>query len=211
MKFDSNGLLPAIVQHARSGEVLMLGYMNEEALRETLESGLVTFWSRSRGMLWRKGSTSGHWLHLVDVRQDCDGDALLILAEPAGPTCHTGQPSCFHRNLAGETLETRVPRGIIIAHLADVIHARHQEQSTESYTVKLLRGGVDRIGKKIGEEATEVVIAAKNNSADELIYEVADLLYHCLVLLEHQGIALDAVWEELERRNAQSKQSSGSR
>lgn len=209
MKFDSDGLLPAIVQHARSGEVLMLGYMNEEALRQTLESGLVTFWSRSRNALWRKGATSGNWLHLVEIRQDCDGDALLILAEPDGPTCHTGHPSCFHRNLAEETLESRVPRGIILAQLADVIRARRQEQQENSYTVRLLRGGVDRIGKKIGEEATEVVIAAKNNSAEEVVYELADLLYHSLVLLEQQGIALDAVWDELQRRNTQPKSPDG--
>ncbi len=200
LKFDDAGLIPAIVQHARSGEVLMLGYMNEETLAQTQESGLVTFWSRSRGEVWRKGSTSGHWLRLVEIRQDCDGDALLILAEPDGPTCHTGQPSCFHRNLAEEPTHQRLPRGIILTHLADVIRQRGEAMSSNSYTARLLQGGVDRIGKKIGEEATEVVIAAKNGSADELIYELADLFYHSLVLMENQGVSLEVVWEELQRR-----------
>jgi phosphoribosyl-ATP pyrophosphohydrolase/phosphoribosyl-AMP cyclohydrolase len=205
LKFDTNELLPAIVQHARSGEVLMLGYMNEAALQQTRESGLVTFWSRSRDELWCKGSTSGNWLHLVDIRQDCDGDALLILAEPAGPTCHTGRPSCFYRSLDEETLENRVPRGIILSYLIDVIRARREAQADESYTAKLLKGGVDRIGKKIGEEAAEVIIAAKNNAPDELTYELADLFYHSMVLLENQGVSLDAVWEELHRRTSKNK------
>jgi phosphoribosyl-ATP pyrophosphohydrolase/phosphoribosyl-AMP cyclohydrolase len=183
----------------------MLGYMNEEALQQTRESGLVTFWSRSRGELWCKGATSGHWLHLVEIRQDCDSDALLILAEPAGPTCHTGRPSCFHRNLDGETLENRLPRGIMLSYLTDVIRARREASTDESYTAKLLRGGTDRIGKKIGEEAAEVIIAAKNNAADELTYELADLFYHSIVLLENQGVSLDAVWEELQRRTSKSK------
>jgi phosphoribosyl-ATP pyrophosphohydrolase/phosphoribosyl-AMP cyclohydrolase len=206
LRFDTNGLIPAIVQHARSGEVLMLGYMNEEALRRTQESGTVTFWSRSRNELWTKGETSGNWLHLVEIRQDCDADVLLVRAEPDGPTCHTGNPSCFYRDLHENTIENRVPYSIILTLLEDIIRARNTEQAAESYTVKLLRGGVDRIGKKIGEEATEVVIAAKNQSRDELVYEVADLLYHTLVLLEHQHIPLEAIWAELLRRTTQPKQ-----
>jgi phosphoribosyl-ATP pyrophosphohydrolase/phosphoribosyl-AMP cyclohydrolase len=206
LNFDQHGLIPAVVQHARSGEVLMLGYMNEEALRQTRESGLVTFWSRSRGELWRKGDTSGNRLHLVELRQDCDGDALLVRAEPDGPTCHTGQPSCFHRDLDGNIVEMRVPHGIIATVVSDIIRERSHSQSAESYTVKLLRGGVDRIGKKIGEEATEVVIAAKNHSAEELVYELADLIYHSLVLLEHENLSLDDVWRELHRRMLQPKQ-----
>ncbi len=200
MKFDANGLIPAIVQHARSGEVLMMGYMNEDALRQTQESKLVTFWSRSRDELWQKGATSGNWLHLVEIRQDCDGDVLLVLAEPDGPTCHTGNPSCFHLDLAGNVLDTRMPHSRILTHLVDTIRARRADEPEQSYTARLLRGGVDRIGKKIGEEATEVVIAAKNHAADELTYELADLLYHSLVLLEQQDVALEAVWEELQRR-----------
>lgn len=200
--FDQHGLLPAIVQHARSGEVLMLGYMTKEALQQTQESGLVTFWSRSRNEIWQKGATSGHYLRLVDIRQDCDGDALLVLAEPDGPTCHTGKPSCFHRNLQGDVLDERLPVGTMLTRLVDLLHARHMEQPEGSYTTKLLRGGTDRIGKKVAEEAAEVIIAAKNDTASELVYEVADLIYHTLVLLEYHGVPIDAVWKELERRAA---------
>lgn len=199
LKYDANGLIPAIVQHARSGEVLMLGYMNETALQRTLESGLVTFWSRSRGELWQKGATSGNLLRLVAVRQDCDGDALLVLAEPDGPTCHTGQASCFYRDLEGQPVE-RAPAAAVLTRLADLIRLRGQEQTAGSYTVKLLNGGVDRIGKKIGEEAAEVIIAAKNDSVAELTYEMADLIYHSLVLLARQEVPLEAVWAELQRR-----------
>lgn len=200
MKYDDNGLIPAIVQHARSGEVLMLGYMNEESLRLTHESGLVTFWSRSRSEIWQKGSTSGNTLRVVSIRQDCDEDALLVLAEPAGPTCHTGERSCFYRDLAGVTLGTSAVPSTIVARLADIIHQRSLQQDAGSYTAKLLRGGVDRIGKKIGEEAAEVIIGAKNGSPAELTYEMADLIYHSLVLLENQGVSAEDVWKELERR-----------
>jgi phosphoribosyl-ATP pyrophosphohydrolase/phosphoribosyl-AMP cyclohydrolase len=206
LRFDTNGLIPVIVQHARSGEVLMLGYMNEEALHRTQESGTVTFWSRSRNELWTKGATSGNWLRLVELRQDCDGDVLLVRAEPDGPTCHTGNSSCFYRDLHENAMENRVPYSIILTLLEDIIRDRNTEQAAESYTVKLLRGGVDRIGKKIGEEATEVVIAAKNGSRDELVYEVADLFYHTLVLLENQRIPLEAIWAELLRRTTEPKQ-----
>jgi phosphoribosyl-ATP pyrophosphohydrolase/phosphoribosyl-AMP cyclohydrolase len=201
MQFDDKGLIPAIVQHARSGEVLMLGYMNEEALQHTRESGFVTFWSRSRQELWQKGATSGNVLRLVDMRQDCDGDALLVLAEPAGPTCHTGERSCFHRALDGEVVTEPQPPSAILAQLADVIRQRKEERPEGSYTAKLLTGGVDRIGKKIGEEAAEVIIAAKNRAPDELSWEMADLLYHSLVLLAEQGMTNEMVWNELRRRH----------
>jgi phosphoribosyl-ATP pyrophosphohydrolase/phosphoribosyl-AMP cyclohydrolase len=197
-------LLPVIVQHARSGEVLMLGYMNEEALILTRESGFVTFYSRSRQRLWRKGETSGHTLRVVELRQDCDGDALLILAEPAGPTCHTGRPSCFFRDLDGTEMVNPVPPVAILARLADRIRARRDTDPAESYTAKLLHGGVDRIGKKIGEEAAEVIIAAKNGDPAEVAYELADLIYHSLVLLENQGMSAEAVWAELARRYTSS-------
>ena len=200
LTFDSSGLIPAIVQHARSGEVLMLGYMNEEALRHTQASGRVTFWSRSRQSLWTKGETSGHWLQLVEIRQDCDSDALLVLAEPDGPTCHTGERTCFYRNLDGERQPDALPSSAVLTQLTDLIHSRAQEQPDGSYTAKLLKGGVDRIGKKIGEEAAEVIIAAKNASAPELTYELADLLYHSLLLLESQHVPLPAIWAELQRR-----------
>jgi phosphoribosyl-ATP pyrophosphohydrolase/phosphoribosyl-AMP cyclohydrolase len=200
LRFDDNGLIPAIVQHARSGEVLMLGYMNEEALRLSYESGLVTFWSRSRRAIWRKGETSGNHLRLVAVRQDCDGDALLVLAEPAGPTCHTGERSCFFAELSGARAGASVPPSAILTRLADLIHARRDTDPASSYTAKLLHGGVDRIGKKIGEEAAEVIIAAKNASQAELTYELADLLYHSLVLMEQQNLPVEEVCRELERR-----------
>lgn len=202
MRFDEKALIPAIVQHARSGEVLMLGFMNEDALRRTVESGLVTFWSRSRQALWQKGETSGNVLRLVEIRQDCDGDALLVLAEPAGPTCHTGEPSCFHTTLDGAPAAGRVPASLILTQIGDVIARRAAERPEGSYTVKLLDGGVDRIGKKIGEEAAEVIIAAKNAAPDELRWELADLLYHSLVLLAQQGVPLEAVWAELRRRHS---------
>ena len=200
MNFDDNGLIPAIVQHARSGEVLMLGYMNEESLRLTRESGLVTFYSRSRRQLWRKGETSGNTLRVAAIRLDCDGDALLVLAEPAGPTCHTGERSCFHRDLTGAPAAESAPPAAALARLADTVRARRDAAPDSSYTAKLLHGGVDRIGKKIGEEAAEVIIAAKNGSHAELTYELADLLYHSMVLLESQGLPPEAIWRELERR-----------
>lgn len=200
IKFDSNGLIPAIVQHVRSGEVLMLGYMNEAALAQTQESNLVTFWSRSRGELWQKGATSGNVLRLVELRQDCDGDALLVLAEPAGPTCHTGAPSCFFRTLDEQPATALQPASAVLAQLADLIERRRQEQTEGSYTVKLLNGGPERIGKKVGEEATEVVIGAMKGDPDELAYEAADLMYHTLVLLASQGVVPERVWAELARR-----------
>jgi phosphoribosyl-ATP pyrophosphohydrolase/phosphoribosyl-AMP cyclohydrolase len=201
IKFDASGLIPAIVQHARSGEVLMLGYMNEEALRQTLVSGMVTFWSRSRQALWRKGETSGNVLRLIEIRQDCDGDALLVLAEPAGPTCHTGRVSCFHRTLDGDVTPVRMPQSVILTDLANIIAQRASAPKEGSYTTKMLAGGVDRIGKKIGEEAAEVIIAAKNGAPDEVAWEIADLMYHTLVLLQQQGMTIEAVWHELRRRH----------
>ena len=202
MKFDSQGLIPAIVQHARSGEVLMLGYMNEEALEQTRATGLVTFWSRSRRTLWQKGSTSGNFLRLQEIREDCDGDALLVLAEPDGPTCHTGTRSCFGQPQDGTMTEPAVaPQSAILTQLADVIARRRVEQPEGSYTVRLLNSGVDRIAKKVGEEATEVVIGAMKGDRDELRSELADLLYHTLVLLEQQGLPIEDVLEELGRRH----------
>lgn len=179
----------------------MLGYMNEEALAQTTATGLVTFWSRSRSTLWQKGQSSGNVLRVVELRQDCDGDALLVLAEPAGPTCHTGSPSCFYRALDGTTLAERAPASGILTRLADLIAQRAAERPEGSYTTKLLDGGVDRIGKKIGEEAAEVIIAAKNAAPDELRWELADLFYHSFVLLVQQGVAPEAVWDELRRRH----------
>src|SRR4051794_30402498 len=202
MKFDGQGLIPAIVQHARSGEVLMLGYMNQEALDRTQATGRVTFWSRSRSELWEKGATSGNTLNLVAIREDCDGDALLILAEPAGPTCHTGARSCFlpAPGPSDEAVPAMAPASGIVTQLVDLIARRNREQAEGSYTVKLLNSGVDRIAKKVGEEATEVVIGAMKGDRAELRYELADLIYHTLVLLEQQGLAIEDVWRELDGR-----------
>ncbi|MFQ3660844.1 MAG: bifunctional phosphoribosyl-AMP cyclohydrolase/phosphoribosyl-ATP diphosphatase HisIE [Chloroflexaceae bacterium] len=200
VRFDQQGLAPAIVQHARSGEVLMLGYMNAEALELTRTTGLVTFWSRSRQAIWRKGETSGNVLRLVDLRIDCDGDALLVLAEPAGPTCHTGERTCFHYDASGTLTRRLAPAGAVLSRLADGVRERRAAAPETSYTARLLQDGVDRIGKKVGEEAVEVIIAAKNASHAELVYELADLLYHIVVLLEDQHLPLETVLQELERR-----------
>ena len=199
MKYDAQGLIAAIVQHARSGEVLMLGYMNEAAFQQTQSSGLVTFWSRSRSTLWQKGETSGNVLRLVELREDCDGDTLLVLAEPEGPTCHTGAWSCFAQPTKGKA-PPPVPASAIVARLHDLIARRRAEQTEGSYTVKLLNSGVDRIAKKVGEEATEVVIGAMKGDHNELRYELADLVYHTLVLLEQQGLSVEEVWKELDQR-----------
>ena len=200
--YDANGLIPAIVQHAHSGEVLMLGYMNADALAQTQASGNVTFFSRSRQQLWVKGETSGNFLRFVEVRRDCDSDALLVLALPIGPTCHTGTPSCFAWQIDGQTSDQRVPPLSMLGRLSDLVVARKQQMPEGSYTTKLFTGGVDRIGKKIGEEAAEMIIAAKNNSDAELTWETADFLYHALVLLTNQGVSLDMIMAELSRRHS---------
>ncbi|GIV98515.1 MAG: histidine biosynthesis bifunctional protein HisIE [Herpetosiphonaceae bacterium] len=179
----------------------MLGYMNQAALSRTQETGLVTFWSRSRGELWQKGATSGNVLRLVELRVDCDGDALLVLAEPAGPTCHTGSRSCFHRTLEGATHDEPAPQAAFLVHLLALIRQRGQERPEGSYTTYLLEKGVDTICKKIGEEAAEVIIAAKNGAPNELSYELADLIYHSLVLLVQQGVDLETIWKELYQRH----------
>jgi len=201
LTFDAHGLIPAIVQHAYTGEVLMLGFMNDEALRATQTSGHVTFFSRSRQQLWTKGETSGNHLSLVEIRRDCDSDALLVLALPHGPTCHTGAPSCFAWQLDGTPTDARVPALSMFGRLDALVNARKSQMPEGSYTTKLFVGGVDRIGKKIGEEAAEMIIAAKNNSATELTWETADFLYHALVLLANQGVPLADIMAELERRH----------
>ncbi len=199
--YNADGLVAAIVQDVATRQVLMMAWMNAESLQRTLALGETVFWSRSRQALWTKGATSGNLLRLVEIRQDCDGDALLVQAEPAGPTCHTGEPSCFYRGLDEAVLAQRLPPSGILIELTDIINQRAATRPEGSYTAKLLNGGVDRIGKKIGEEATEVIIAAKNAAPDELSWELADLLYHSLVLLVQQGVPLEAVWRELRRRH----------
>lgn len=189
----SKGLLPAIIQDADTHAVLMLGYMNEEAFRQTQATGLVTFYSRSRQSLWVKGETSGNYLHLVSWRADCDGDALLIQARPVGPTCHRGTYSCFS---AGEELS-----GSFLGHLWRIVGDRAQKEASQSYTARLLAEGLPRIAQKVGEEAVETVIAALSQSPDRTIEEVADLLYHLWVLLYAKGISPQAVEAILQQRH----------
>ncbi len=187
-----DGLVPAIVQDASSLRVLMLGYMNEESLRLTLETGFVTFWSRSRGELWKKGETSGNTLSVRDIRLDCDQDALLILADPAGPTCHTGARSCF-----GDA--EKEPSLSLLADLTAVIKARHNNPSEASYTASLFAAGLSRVAQKVGEEGVEVALAGAT-SADNLPDEAADLLFHLMVLLEARGMSLKEPLQVLAAR-----------
>lgn len=202
IKFDSAGLVPAIVQHAQTGEVLMLGYMNANALHHTRTTGQVTFWSRSRQELWIKGATSGNVLQFVDARTDCDRDALLILAEPAGPTCHTGDRSCFSTTLDNQHAVAAAIPAAFSGQLHTLLLERNRTRPAGSYTTYLLEKGVDKIGKKIGEEAAEVIIAAKNADANELRNEASDLIYHLYVLLVNQGVAPDDIWRTLAERHS---------
>lgn len=202
IRWNESGLVPGIVQHARTGEVRMLGYLNEEALRQTIKTGYVHFYSRSRQKLWKKGETSGNVLELVDVTPDCDGDTLLIRAIPHGPTCHTGEETCFYGEpiAAAEGTASGASTPLVIGEIAGVVADRHAKMPEGSYTTYLFTEGVDKIAKKIGEEAAEVIIAAKNADSDELAYESADLIYHLLVMLEATGTPLDSVWEQLAER-----------
>jgi phosphoribosyl-ATP pyrophosphohydrolase/phosphoribosyl-AMP cyclohydrolase len=207
LRFDENGLIPAIVQDAVSKEVLTLAYMNKESLAKSLQTGETWFWSRSRQELWHKGATSGHTQRIVSMRYDCDGDALVVQVIPNGPACHTGSYTCFGQTIAsgGEAAEgadqTTVPdRFAILNELEQLIASREAERPEGAYTTYLFEKGVDKILKKVGEEAAEVIIAAKNHSHDELRYEAADLIYHLLVLLREQKLPLDDVLAELRRR-----------
>ncbi|WP_060788257.1 bifunctional phosphoribosyl-AMP cyclohydrolase/phosphoribosyl-ATP diphosphatase HisIE [Geobacillus zalihae] len=203
IRFDEKGLVPAIVQDAQSKEVLTLAYMNKESLKKTLETGETWFYSRSRQELWHKGATSGNVQRVVDIRYDCDADALLVLVEPAGPACHTGSYSCFSRSLDGAARTPAADRFAILNELEQIIAKRDAERPEGSYTTYLFEKGVDKILKKVGEEAAEVIIAAKNQNHEELKWEAADLLYHLLVLLREQKLPLDAVLATLAERHAQ--------
>ncbi len=201
VKFDENGLVPAIIQDAASKEVLTLAYMNEEALKKTLATKETWLYSRSRQALWHKGETSGNTQRVVDVRYDCDADCVLVLVEPLGPACHTGEYSCFPHSLIREPLRPKNDRFAIINELERVIAKREAERPEGAYTSYLFNEGVDKILKKVGEEASEVIIAAKNRRHDELKWEVADLFYHLLVLLREQKLPLDDVLAVLEERH----------
>jgi phosphoribosyl-ATP pyrophosphohydrolase/phosphoribosyl-AMP cyclohydrolase len=200
--FGASGLVPAIVQDADTGQVRMLGYMNREALERTQATGTVWFWSRSRGRLWQKGETSGHALRVERIIADCDGDALLILARPSGPTCHTGAATCFHQPLdGGPGAAPTWPAGPeTIAALWETIQQRKRERPEGSYVAHLLDQGIDTIAKKIGEEAAEAIVAAKNGEPAPLAAEAADLVFHLLVLLAASDVDPAAVWHALEGR-----------
>lgn len=199
VQYNSDGLVPVIVQDAQSKVVLTLAYMNEAALERTLQTGETWFWSRSRQELWHKGETSGHTQHVVSLAYDCDQDALLVQVNPHGPACHTGSFSCFHD--VSDPAQAQRDRFAIISELENLIAKREAERPQGAYTTYLFEEGVDKILKKVGEEASEVIIAAKNRSASELRYETADLLYHLLVLLREQKLPLDDVLQELQNRH----------
>ena len=198
MDIDFNkmdGLVPAIIQDVTTRKVLMLGYMNEEAYKKTIETGKVTFWSRSRQALWTKGETSGNYLHVVEIKNDCDKDTLLIYVHPQGPVCHTGSDTCW-----GEE-NTQNPL-LFLSELNDFIEKRHQEMPEGSYTTSLFRDGLNRMAQKVGEEALELVIEATNGTNERLIYEGSDMLYHLIVLLTSKGIRIEDMAAELiERHN----------
>lgn len=190
---SSEGLVPAIVQDVDTLQVLMLGYMNKEALDRTFETGKVTFYSRSRKTLWTKGETSGNYLNLVSIYPDCDNDTLLVFARPDGPTCHKGTKTCW-----GDEVPTSLG---FIRNLQTIIQGRYAEKPEGSYTTKLFNSGVPRMAQKVGEEAVETVIEAMSGNKERLVYESSDLIYHLLVLLTSQGLGIADLEKELERRH----------
>ena len=193
--FDKlGGLVPAIVQDARTKNVLMLGFMNREAYDKTVATGKVTFWSRTRNCLWTKGETSGNYLNLVEVKNDCDKDTLLVKAIPDGPTCHTGTDTCWGEDNSASPL-------LFLTELQDFIEKRHEEMPEGSYTTSLFRKGINRIAQKVGEEALETVIEATNGSNDKMVYEASDLLYHLIVMLTEKGLRIEDVAGELQKRH----------
>ena len=197
MKIDfekMGGLVPAIVQDARTKNVLMLGFMNEEAYQKTVDTKHVTFWSRTRQTVWTKGETSGHFLDLVSMQIDCDNDTLLVKAIPNGPTCHTGTDTCWGEDNDMNPL-------LFLTELQDFINKRKEEMPEGSYTTSLFTKGVNKIAQKVGEEALETVIEATNGTNDHLVYEASDLLYHLLVLLTEKGLRIEDVASELQKRH----------
>lgn len=210
LKFDEKGLIPVITRDFRNGEVLMLAYMNREAVEKSLETGKVHYWSRSRNKLWQKGETSGHYQYIKSIKVDCDGDTLLITAEQKGSACHTGHYSCFYRELTedgikgiennSDTTAFDGGKSAILQELYDVIVDRNANPKEGSYTNYLFEKGLDKILKKVGEESAEVIIAAKNKSKEEIRYEIADLVYHVFVLMVERGLVPDDIYEELKKR-----------
>ena len=194
VKFDERGLIPAIVQNAATREVLTLAYMNRESLAKTIETQQTWFWSRSREELWHKGETSGNTQKVVSLTLDCDGDAIVVLVDPAGPACHTGATSCF------ETGSNATGIGSVLDQLYQLIESRERERPSNSYTTYLFDEGLDKILKKVGEESAETIIAAKNEDQGRVVSEVSDLMYHLLVLLVARGVSLEEISRELGKR-----------
>ncbi len=197
LKFDSNGLIPAVVVDADSNKLLTLAYMNKESLKISMEKGLTCFWSRSRNELWLKGETSGNYQHVVSITADCDKDALKVAVKPDGPACHLGTQSCFE-NVIYESDENTV---FSLEALMELIRGRKTDKKEGSYTTYLFEKGIDKILKKVGEENTEVIIAAKADDKKETIYEIADLTYHVMVLMIEMGISLEDIHAELASRH----------
>ncbi|ANU23865.1 bifunctional phosphoribosyl-AMP cyclohydrolase/phosphoribosyl-ATP diphosphatase HisIE [Planococcus donghaensis] len=198
IQYDQNGLIPVIIQHTETKEILTLAYANKEAVQKTMDTNETWLYSRSRNELWNKGATSGNTQQVTAVRLDCDGDSLIYEVIPNGPACHTGQNSCFYETIHGESNESP---GDMIAQLAALIKTREKEMPEGAYTTYLFNEGVDKICKKVGEEAAEVIIAAKNRDAEELSMEAADLLYHVLVLLQEQKVDFSQVVDVLKERH----------
>jgi phosphoribosyl-ATP pyrophosphohydrolase/phosphoribosyl-AMP cyclohydrolase len=206
LRFDDQGLIPVVVQNARTLQVLTLAYMNAESLNRTLDSHETWFWSRSRSCLWHKGETSGNTQRVVDVLVDCDNDALTVLVVPSGPACHTGAETCFHNDIGFDTLienqgDKERNLGEVLDGLYRVVESRQRERPAASYTTYLFDQGLDKILKKVGEESAETIIAAKNEDRDGLAKESADLLYHLLVLFVERGLSLEDVSAELRARS----------
>ena len=199
LKFDDNGLIPAIVADSNTGQVLTLAYMNAESLQISIDEGQTCFWSRSRNELWRKGETSGNYQNIVSIKADCDNDALLVSVEPQGPACHTGAETCFHNNLHGNDDEP-----FSVSSLYNVITERMANPQPGSYTNYLFDKGIDTILKKIGEESTEVIIAGKADDKGQTIYEIGDLVYHTMVLMASMGITPRDIVNELSGRHSPS-------
>lgn len=188
------GLVPAIIQDNITNKVLMLGYMNEDAYEQTLKTGKVTFWSRSRQCLWTKGETSGNFLNLVSIKSDCDNDTLLVRVNPVGPACHLGTDTCW-----GEKNETNPL--LFLTELQDFINKRHEEMPEGSYTTSLFKDGLNRMAQKVGEEALEAIIEATNGTNERLIYEASDMFYHLIVLLTSKGLRIEDIAKELQVRH----------
>ena len=201
LKFNSDGLIPAIAQDVKSGDVVMLAYMNRESLLETLKTGYATYFSRSRQQLWKKGETSGNVQRVCEILYDCDGDALLLKIDQTGVACHTGEYSCFHNSLTGADTVVRTSSHVL-DELFEVIEGRKANPIPGSYTNYLLEKGVEKICKKVGEEASETIIAAVKGSNDEVRYEASDLLYHLLVLISNQGMTPADLYDELKSRRS---------